>query len=176
MNTEFDVAIVGAGIVGLAHAWRAAERGLRVIVFERSSRACGASVRNFGMIWPIGQPSGQLQSLALRSRQLWLQLAERSGVWLDACGSLHLAHRPDELAVLEEYCDLAETSVDRPRMLTPEETLHRSTAANPEGLLGAMWSSTELCVNPLSDTRAAARVASLMLCGRDMQGDPYRGH
>ncbi len=148
MKTDFDVAIVGAGIVGLAHAWRAAERGLRVVVLERSRSACGASVRNFGMIWPIGQPTGELHTLALHSSQLWSQLAESSGLWLDPCGSLHLAHRADELAVLEEYCHLTPSSERQPRMLTPAETLTRSAAANPEDLLGAMWSPTELCVNP----------------------------
>jgi len=38
MNTEYDVGVVGAGILGLAHAYHLALRGLRVVVFERPPR------------------------------------------------------------------------------------------------------------------------------------------
>ena len=76
MAQRADIAIVGAGILGLAHAYEAAKKGLRVVVFERSQRVSGASVRNFGMIWPVGQPHGPLHEMALRSRSRWLQVLE----------------------------------------------------------------------------------------------------
>ncbi len=148
MIERFDVAVVGAGIVGLAHAWMAARRGLKVVLLERSPLACGASIRNFGMVWPIGQTWGELREVALRSRELWLELSAEAGLWCNPCGSLHLAHRTDELSVLEEFVDLHRQRDLSVQLLTPGETRKRTPAANPQGLLGSMWSPTELCINP----------------------------
>src|SRR5580700_6018061 len=145
---ETDVIVVGGGIVGLAHAWAAVRRGKSVRVFERSGRAEGASIRNFGMIWPIGQPAGPCHSAALRSRELWLELKKEAGIWVNECGSIHLAHRPDEMAVLAEFAQRAPALGHTFRLLTGEETAAASSAANPTGLLGGLWSPTELCVDP----------------------------
>lgn len=149
------VIVVGAGIVGLAHAWSAAERGHEVTVIERSPRASGASIRNFGMIWVIGQ-SDALRPLALTSRERWLRLANEAGIWVSPCGSLHLAHQEDEWRVLQEFAEIHRNSPrgGSLRLLTPSETLARSPAANPKGLLGSLWSDTECCVDPPSAVRS----------------------
>ena len=147
-TSKEKVAVIGGGIVGLAHAWAAARHGAEVTLFERHPQAIGASIRNFGMVWPIGQANGPRHRAALRSRERWLELAGEVGFWHDPCGSLHLAHREDELAVLAEFCDLAPSLGYECQLLTSAETLRRSPAVNPEGLLGAMWSGTEICVDP----------------------------
>lgn len=145
MSDRYDVAIVGGGIVGLAHGWAAVRRGLSVVLFERTARACGASVRNFGMVWPIGQPAGEFAETAERSRDYWRELGELGVLPVEDCGSIHLAHRPDELAVLEEF--VARGGHDA-RMLPPDEVTRRAPLANPNGLLAGMWSPGEVRVDP----------------------------
>lgn len=143
-----DIAIVGAGIVGLAHALAAAKAGLRVTVFERHAYAVGASIRNFGLIWPIGQPLGPRYDRALRSRQIWLELAEQSQIRLDCAGSLHLAYRQDEVAVLEEFIAKSQSAQPSVKLLNPVETAAKSPAVKTDGLLAALWSETEIIVDP----------------------------
>lgn len=144
---QVDVAIVGAGIVGLAHALAAAKRGLKVAVFERNSYAVGASIRNFGMVWPIGQPAGILLDRALKSRQIWTEVAAAAGIAIDPCGSLHLAYRADEMAVLQEFVDTRDAHYSI-RLLSVSEVAEKSPAVVTKGLLGGLWSATEMTVDP----------------------------
>ena len=131
-----DVAVVGGGIVGLAFAWEAARRGRSVVLFDRTARPRGASVRNFGMIWPIGQPPGPDYQRAMRSRERWLELRAKAGVWAAECGSLHVVYHADEDAVLREFA-AGNPSVACEHM-TAAETLRRFPAVNPDGLRGAL--------------------------------------
>lgn len=149
------VAVIGAGIVGLAHAWSAAERGHSVTVFERSKVASGASIRNFGMVWPIGQPDSS-RSTAICSRERWLKISEQAGIWANPYGSLHLAHHPDEWEVLQEFYEHKKNSElgKHLQLLDRQATMQRSPAANPQGLLGSLASDLEVCVNPTEAVRA----------------------
>ena len=143
-----DIAIIGAGIVGLAHALSAAKRGLSVVLFERNPQAIGASIRNFGMIWPIGQEPGSIHQRALRSRQIWLDIAPRADIWHAETGSLHLAYADDEMTVLEEFAQLAPGLGYEVDLLDAQGVIARSRAAHPEHLRGGIWSPTEVCVDP----------------------------
>jgi FAD dependent oxidoreductase TIGR03364 len=144
----FDTAVVGAGIVGLAHAYHLAKKGQRVVVFERSPRAQGASIRNFGMLWPIGQPAGPMYQLARRSLEIWAEVLQASGLWHERTGSLHLAYHQDEHQVLEEFMEQAQQEDRGCTLLTPENISKHSSLVNRQGLLAGMFSPTEICVDP----------------------------
>ncbi|WP_020496243.1 TIGR03364 family FAD-dependent oxidoreductase [Sciscionella marina] len=151
-SNDVDVLIVGGGVAGLAHALAAAKAGDRVAVLERDQRAVGASVRNFGLIWPIGLATGTetfFYERALRSTELWREVVRDTGMWHSDRGSLHLAHRSEELAVLEEFLDRTPAAVaNGVRLIGAQETLRRSDWVRGDGLLGALESPAELNIDP----------------------------
>ena len=52
-RTSYDVVVVGAGVIGLAAAWRVAQRGVSVLVLERDEPGSGASGVAAGMLAPV---------------------------------------------------------------------------------------------------------------------------
>jgi FAD dependent oxidoreductase TIGR03364 len=145
--TGTDV-VIGAGIVGLAVAYHLARAGRRVEVFERNAHAQGASVRNFGLIWPIGQQAGPDRDRALLSRVRWEGVLRESGIWHSPSGSLHLAYNDDEAQVLEEFAGEARHEGFCCDMLAPSAIMERSPRVNREGLCGGLWSPNEIVVDP----------------------------
>lgn len=140
-----DIAIVGAGILGLANAYTYASRGHRVRVYERSPKSMGASIRNFGMVWPIGQPAGDLARLAYRSRDLWIEVMEAARLPYTPEGSLHLCHHEDEEAVAREFAD---REPERAQWISAPRAIEKSLAVKPQGLRGALFSRHEVIVDP----------------------------
>ncbi len=156
MNTtqHTEVAIIGAGIMGMAVALAEAKRGARVTLFERDAHPVGATIRNFGMLWPIGQPAGPLLERALRSRAIWQDVARQSGLSTNPCGSLHLAYHKDEWDILREFAEQGPAMGYDVELLGPKQVAEISPAAHPNGLLGGLFSRTEIII----DARQAPRI------------------
>jgi glycine oxidase len=97
---RYDAVVVGGGIIGLACAWRARERGLDVCVVERDRPGAGATRVAAGVLAPDPETPG-FTALARRSAELWPAFAAALGdVGYTRCGSLVLAfdgERPGEL-------------------------------------------------------------------------------
>jgi FAD dependent oxidoreductase TIGR03364 len=140
--------VVGAGILGLALARALAKKGFDVRVLDRSLKAEGASVRNFGMIWPIGQPEGKLYRRALRSAEIWKEVCAEAGIWIDPVGSLHLAYYPDEWEVLQECQDAFSKQGRKISLVSKNEIKEKSAGVIRENLLGGLFCEEELIVDP----------------------------
>jgi FAD dependent oxidoreductase TIGR03364 len=140
--------VIGAGIVGLATARALAKRGFSVKVFERSEKAVGASIRNFGMVWPVGQAGGRMYERAVRSREIWKEAASDGSFWHEQAGSLHLAYEQDEWQVLQELYEAFRQEGRPVELLDKAAVAGRSSAVVEKGLYGGLYSADELIVDP----------------------------
>ncbi|MET0306649.1 MAG: glycine oxidase ThiO [Solirubrobacterales bacterium] len=114
-RSGYDAVIVGGGIVGLSCAWRAAQRGARVAVVERSRPPAGATRVAAGMLAPVGELAfgePELLKLTLAASQLYpdfvAELEGASGVATGyrRDGALHVALDRDEAAELRRVHEL----------------------------------------------------------------------
>jgi len=141
--TAVDVAVVGAGVIGLSIAWRLALRGLSVAVFERAKAGAGASLAATGMLAAAAEhESGchDLLALALESQRQWPQfraaLEAQSGHDIDfrEGGTLVVALGRDEVERLRfrhdlhKRCELPTRWLGGPEVRAMEPALRPSVA------------------------------------------------
>jgi FAD dependent oxidoreductase TIGR03364 len=151
MNSQPKAIVIGAGIVGLSMTRALLAKGWSVQVFERHPKAQGASVRNFGMIWPVGQAQGSGYDRAIRSREIWLEMSRKANFFAELTGSLHLAYSDLEMQIVTEY--VAAMQMRKSAFsLSPEETIKKSPAVVKEGLIGSLWTEEEVIVDPREAT------------------------
>src|SRR5579862_8047055 len=141
---HYDLAVVGAGIVGLATALAAARRGARVVVLDRDLEARAASVRNFGFVTVTGQEAGAMWERARRSRDVWKEVAEAAGIAITHTGMWMTARRAESIAVIEAF--MATEMAKGCRVLSPDEARRRCPQLTAPDLLGVLESSVELRV------------------------------
>ncbi len=110
----YDLVVIGAGVIGLACGWRAAQSGMSVLVVERAEPGAGASGVAAGMLAPVTEADfGEeaLLRLNLRGRKLWgpfaAELEELTGLtsgYADE-GALVVAADRDDVAELRRLHD-----------------------------------------------------------------------
>jgi L-2-hydroxyglutarate oxidase LhgO len=137
-----DVAVIGAGVVGLAIARALALQGREVVVLE-SERAPGmhTSSRNSEVIHSgFYYPKGSLKArLCVAGRRALYAYAEQKGIAHRRVGKLVVATSEAELAVLDKYHATGEANgVEGLSPLTADE----ARALEPEvRCIGALWSA-----------------------------------
>lgn len=144
LREGFDLAVVGAGICGLAHALAAVKRGKKVVVIDRDHQANGASVRNFGFVTVTGQQTGGCWQRAVRSRAIWAEIAPLAGIEVLQQGLTVVARRPEALAVLEAF---RATEMGRDcRLVAAGEARRHAPWLGPGEVAGLLLSPHELRV------------------------------
>ena len=168
-----DVAIVGAGVIGLSVAWRLAACGLDVGLFEAGTAGGGTSAAATGMLAASAEhePGGDaLLGLALESQRLWpgfrddLEAASRQSIGYRAEGTLVVAVGRDETARLRARHDLQRRAGLDTQWLSASQMREREPGL-ATAVTGGMSCPEDHQVDPLGLT-SALRAAFLAAGGR----------
>jgi glycine oxidase len=163
----YDVAVVGAGIAGLASAWRAAQRGLRVVVFERGTPGCGASSVAAGMLAPVTETDfgeDELLRLNLESAAMWpafaAELEEATGMptGYRADGALVVAVDRDDAEELRRLHELQRSLGLESEWLVPSAARAVEPGLAPR-IAGAIDAPGEAQADPVAVVAALVRAA-----------------
>ncbi len=157
-----SIAVVGGGIIGLSVAWRLAELGYAVAVFDKGVAGGEASWAGAGMLAPGGEldsPS-PLAALALNSHKLYpafiRALETLSGLAIDyqECGGLDIAYSDDELIALEARAERQLAMGIHSKRIHPGQVATFWPRIRREGLLGGRFYPADAIVNPRELTHA----------------------
>jgi glycine oxidase len=171
-----DVAVIGAGSIGLSIAWRASQRGLSVVVLDRHLAGGGTSAVAAGMLAPIAEatPAEEpLLELGLQSAQLYpgfvRELALAAGiddVGYTRPGTLLVARDADEARALERELELRRRYGLSVRRLRPSEARRLEP-----GLAPALRLALEVLDDHAIDPRAltAALVTATRRAGGELR-------
>jgi glycine oxidase len=167
---SFDVVVVGGGVIGLACAWRLAQRGARVAVVERGEPGCGATRVAAGMLAPVGELSfgePELLALTLEAARLFpefvaeLEATSGESTGYEQLGALHVALDRDEAAQLRRVHELQRSLELEAEWLPPRKCRDLEPGLAPS-LHGGVYAAGEAAVDPRALTRAL-----LAACGQE---------
>lgn len=147
MQADWDLIVVGAGILGTSHAYYAAKRGWRVLLLERGDWPGEASVRNFGTLM-AGSLAGDWRRRGLESIAFYRELAPRAGFTFSPSGTLFHVTTPAETTVVEEFARLPPHERCRCELMGPEEARKLNPVLRREHICRALYFPDDARVEP----------------------------
>jgi glycine oxidase len=165
---DFDVVVVGGGAIGLACAWRLAQRGAEVVVLEQNLPGSGATRVAAGMLAPVGELSfgePELLELTLAAAKLYpefvaeLEAATGKSTGYEELGALHVALDRDEAAQLRRLHDLQRSLELEAEWLPPGRCRDLEPGLTPS-FHGGVFAAGEAAVDPRALTQALLRACA----------------
>lgn len=144
---NYDIIVIGGGILGLAHAYHCLKAGLKVALIERNRYPRDASVRNFGQIVPSGF-GVKWQTYGRSSLRIYKELQSQMDISLRAEGSYYFASNDEELTLLEELSEINRKNGYKSQMLSFQECMDKSPTLRKDYVVGGLEFSQEAVIDP----------------------------
>ncbi len=157
---QVDVAIIGAGITGIATAYYLNSLGASVAVFEKGTLACEQSSRNWGWVRTLMRDVAEVP-LAVRAGVLWRDLQSEIDVGFRASGILYLAKSRQDVRTYSQW--LARAALNDARMLDAD-AVRAMLPATSVAWEGALYSPSDGVAEPGIATASIAELARRRGC------------
>ena len=146
-EVEYDLVIIGGGVLGTFHAYHALKKGLKIALLEKDSGPKGATVRNFGQVVPSGMNT-KWQEYGRKSLQIYKKIQSKTDISVRQEGSIYLASNEEEVQLIEELREINKVNDYTSILFTKIECLKRYPGLNVDYVKAGLFFPEEITVEP----------------------------
>lgn len=147
MNNQFDILIIGGGVLGSFHAYHALNKGLKVALVEKDSMAQGATVRNFGQVVPSGM-NLKWQKFGRESLAIYKSIQEKFDISVRKNGTIYIASNEDEVQLIEELHQINKNNNYDSLLMNKEECLKKYKGLKSSYCKAGLFFPQEVTIEP----------------------------
>jgi len=146
MNIQYDLIVVGGGILGTFHAYHALQKNLKVALIERNSVPQGATVRNFGQVVPSGMDI-KWQNFGKESLHIYKELQSKTDLTVRQNGSVYIASNDEEIQLIEELHQINKNNEYGSVLLSKSECIQKFDGLRYDYCKGGLFFPQEISVD-----------------------------
>ena len=146
-DIDYDLVVVGGGVLGTFHAYHAMKKGLKVALLEKDSMPKSATVRNFGQVVPSGMNT-KWQEYGRKSLKIYKKIHAKFNITVRQEGSIYLASNEEEVQLIEELREINRINEYTSILFTKSECLSRYPGLNENYVKAGLFFPEEITVEP----------------------------
>lgn len=147
ISKDFDLVVVGGGVLGAFHAYFALQKGLRVALIEKSSKPIGSTTQNFGQVVPSGM-NLKWQAYGRKSLEIYKGLQQVVDISAKENGSIYFASNEEELQLINELHEINKANDYYSELLSIKQCLEKYPCLKTSYCVGGLYFPLEISVNP----------------------------
>ena len=146
-DIDYELVVVGGGVLGTFHAYHAMKKGLKVALLEKDSMPKSATVRNFGQVVPSGMNT-KWQEYGRKSLKIYKKIHAKFNITVRQEGSIYLASNEEEVQLIEELREINRINEYTSILFTKAECLSRYPGLNEKYVKAGLFFPEEITVEP----------------------------
>lgn len=146
-NTQYNLIVIGGGVLGTFHAYHAFKKGLKVAILEKDNKPISATVRNFGQVVPSGMDT-KWQNYGRQTLDIYNNIQNQFDISIRNNGSVYIASNHEEQQLLEELAQINKANDYKSELLTKSQCLEKYPGLKEDYVKSGLFFEQELTVEP----------------------------